>query len=219
MPLQPKLLRALENHETRRVGDGTYRKFDARIIAATNRDLRRMVNEGKFRADLYFRLAQMQLDIPPLRERGRGDVTLLADLFLDRFAKEREGALSFDKQAYTALIEHPWPGNVRELRNVVRYAALWTQGDKVTTTDLPPLEHIGSEPPASTSTATARPSTGNPDLEEALLLPIADAREAFDRVYVARILAEVGNNQSEAARRIDMSRSAFRELLKRLELV
>lgn len=223
LQLQPKLLRALENHETRRVGEGTFRRFDARIIAATNRDLRRMVNEGTFRADLYFRLAQMQLDIPPLRERGRADITLLADLFLDRFAKERGTELSFDKTAYTALVGHSWPGNVRELRNAIRYAALWTQSQTVTRADLPPLEQVAPESPAATSTTAARPSTtnprtSNPDLEEALLLPIAAAREVFNRMYVTRILAQVGNNQTEAARRIDMSRSAFRSLVKQLKL-
>ena len=219
-PLQPKLLRALENHETRRVGESGYRKFDARIVAATNRDLRRMVNDGKFRSDLYFRLAQMQLDIPPLRERGKADVTLLADLFLDRFAKERGTELRFDRDVYAALVGYHWPGNVRELRNVVRYVAMWTQGDRVTNTDLPPLERNGPEPaPAPSPASAGRPSARTSELEEALLLPFAGARQTFDRVYVARVLAEVGNNQSEAARRIGMSRSAFRDLLKRVGLV
>jgi DNA-binding NtrC family response regulator len=209
-PLQPKLLRALEEHETRRVGESHYRKFDARMVAATNRDLLRMVGDGRFRDDLYFRLAQMKLEIPPLRERGKGDITLLADVFLDRFAGERGASLRFDPETYAALTAYAWPGNVRELRNVIRYGAMWAQGDCVMPTDLPPLSHATSEstPPASTRTS---------ELEEALLLPIADAKLAFERVYVARILAETGGNQSEAARRIGMSRSAFRELLKRVE--
>jgi DNA-binding NtrC family response regulator len=209
-PLQPKLLRALEEHETRRVGESHYRKFNARIVAATNRDLLRMVGEGSFRDDLYFRLAQMQLEIPPLRERGKGDVTLLADVFLDRFAVERGATLRFAADTYAALTAYPWPGNVRELRNVVRYAAMWAQGDCVTPNDLPPLRHGPSESRPPTATRAA-------ELEEALLLPIADAKLAFERVYVTRILAETGGNQSEAARRIGMSRSAFRELLKRVE--
>ena len=216
LPLQPKLLRALENHQTRRVGETAYRTFDARIVAATNRDLRRMVNDGKFRADLYFRLAQMRLDVLPLRERGKADITLLADLFLDRFSKERGTSLEFDNPTYAVLTGYHWPGNVRELRNVVRYVAMWTEGSTITLKDLPPLEQ---SPADATKSARTSSSGRGAELEEALLLPITDARVAFDRVYVARILAEVGGNQSEAARRIGMSRSAFRELLKRVDVV
>ena len=190
------------------MGESHYRKFEARIVAATNRDLLRMVGEGSFRDDLYFRLAQMKLEIPPLRERGKGDVTLLADIFLDRFAAERGVNLRFDPETYAALAGYAWPGNVRELRNVIRYAAMWAQGDCVTPNDLPPLRSEQTPPPSSTRTS---------ELDEALLLPIAEAKLAFERMYVARILAETGGNQSEAARRIGMSRSAFRELLKRAE--
>ena len=206
--LQPKLLRALDRHETRRVGETDFRRFDARVVAATNRDLHAMVNEGTFRADLYFRLAQMRVDLPPLRERGKADIALLADLFVAQCAAERGVRLQLERPVYEALARHAWPGNVRELRNVIRCAAMWSPGELITAADLPPL---GEPPPSATADERQR-------LQHALTQPIADARNAFDRVYVTRIIADVDGNQSEAARRIGMSRSAFRELLKRLGL-
>ncbi|MCH9687339.1 MAG: sigma 54-interacting transcriptional regulator [Deltaproteobacteria bacterium] len=211
LPLQPKLLRALENHSTRRIGETAYRTFDARIVAATNRDLRRMVNEGMFRADLYFRLAQIQLEVAPLRDRGKGDVALLADLFLDRFAKERGVDLRFANETYSKLASHDWPGNVRELRNAIRYAAMLTEGRQIDAEDLPPLHTVGPDTGASSATGVVA-------LEQAMRLPIVDARVAFERVYVARAMTEAQGNQSEAARRIGMSRSAFRDLIRRIEL-
>lgn len=207
--LQPKLLRALEQRETRRIGEMQYRSFDARIVAATNRDLLRMVGEGRFRDDLYFRLSQITLSTPPLRERGRGDITLLADLFLARFAKECGRSLRFDKSAYAALTASTWPGNVRQLRNVIRNVALLAEGDEIGDDDLPPLDIA--------DLATPPPPEVDVLITDALTVPWGEARRVFEKVYVAHALRVSGGNQSEAARMTGMSRSALRALLKRTE--
>jgi len=214
LALQPKLLRAIETSRTRRVGESQYREFDARIIAATKRDLSKMIAEDKFRDDLYFRLAEVKVELPPLRERGSGDILMLADLFLDRVATERGMSLAFDRAVYEQFAAYAWPGNVRELRNVVRYASMLAHGGVVRTSDLPALGVT-----SNTRAAAGRPAQRNVELEQALLMPAAEARLAFERVYASRLLAETGGNQSEAARRAGMSRSAFRDLLKRASLV
>ncbi|MEX1364156.1 MAG: sigma 54-interacting transcriptional regulator [Nannocystaceae bacterium] len=207
--LQPKLLRAFEERAIRRLGDTEYRPFDSRIIAATNRDLLRMVGEGQFREDLYFRLAQVTLKVPPLRERGRGDISLLADLFLARVAENSGRPLLFDESAYTALTNCAWPGNVRQLRNAVRYAAMWATGSNVTEDDLPPLD---------TSAQGDRRGTDAVRMEEvsdALRQCWSDAQKIFGKIYLDRLLESTDGNQSEAARRAGMSRSALRDLVKR----
>lgn len=213
--LQAKLLRALEQRETRRIGETQYRPFDARVIAATKRDILRMVAEERFRDDLYFRLAQVTLSIPPLRERGTGDITFLADMFLARFAQEHGCALRFDETAYTKLTSHSWPGNVRELSNAVRYAAMSAGSVDVTHDDLPKLDS------SAAATSPMQPKIPGLDglpldrLLEALAGQWSEARRLFERIYISRILEAAGGNQSEAARMAGMSRSAFRDLMKR----
>lgn len=211
---QAKLLRALGEREVCRVGETRRRRFDARIIAATNRDLVKMVSQGAFREDLYFRLARVTLNVPALRERGAADIHGLADLFLDRFARERGTRLRWSKPAYDRLASHPWPGNVRELHNVVRYAALWAQNDEVGVDDLPPLAFDRALQSRSASSAA---SSHVAELEAALLSPFSEARQVFERVYVTRVLAETNGNKSEAARRLDMSPSSFWDLVKRVQ--
>lgn len=216
LSLQPKLLRALERHETRRVGESHYRPFDARVIAATHRDLRSMANTGDFRADLFFRLAQLQVDLPPLRERAPADVHELADLFLERYSEHRSVRLSFDRDAYEALAQHTWPGNVRELRNMVRCAAMLAEGPKVAVADFPELRPAD---PAETAGIQAGAGPVAAVIEGALDQPFAEAKRTFARVYVQRVLAAAEGNQSEAARMVGMSRSSFRELMKRAGLL
>lgn len=211
LALQPKLLRALEQRETRRIGDVEYRPFDARVIAATKRDIPRMVGEEKFRDDLYFRLAQVTLNVPALRERGSGDITFLADLFLGRFARELDRPLRFDEATYSRLTSHAWPGNVRDLLNAVRFASVFAKADVVGVDDLPALDSsraVHSRIPALDGLPLDR-------LAAALVGPWNDARRLFERVYISRILDVAGGNQSEAARMAEMSRSAFRDLIKR----
>ncbi len=129
--VQARLLRVLQDGELRPVGSEQVRRVDIRLVAATHRDLHRMVEEGDFRGDLYFRLRVVELHLPPLRERG-GDITLLADHLLDK-ACRRLGRppMAFTPEARELIRTHPWPGNVRELENAVERAAILADGDLV----------------------------------------------------------------------------------------
>ncbi|MCR9165553.1 MAG: sigma 54-interacting transcriptional regulator [Nannocystaceae bacterium] len=200
--LQPKLLRALENRTIRRVGDPSYRSFDARVISATHRDLPRMVNEGTFREDLYYRLARVQVTVPALRERDKSNISMLADAFLERFSVTRDDGvpLSFDRDAYAALKGHRWPGNVRELKNTIERAAALCIGPIVRPTDLD-LAPTVAGPRATTSALFDK--------------PWKDSLAEFERSYAERALTEASGNRSEAARRAGMSRNGFSNLLKR----
>ena len=211
--IQPKLLRALQERQTRRVGETKYRSFDARIVAATNRDLASMVGDGSFREDLFFRLGDITLELPALRDRGKADIHALANVFLEEFSGDANGRKRFAREAYERLSQYRWPGNVRELRSAIRYAAVWGEGEEVGADDLPTLSIPEGE--GVKSSPAGRPSAHVAELEVALLRPFSEAKTEFERIYVERVLAETGGNQSEAARRVEMSRSAFRDLLKR----
>ncbi len=205
--LQPKLLRALEGKETRRIGESDYRRFDARIIAATNRDLSTMVCQGHFREDLYFRIAQVSVHVPPLRDRNKGNVTMLADLFLARCAEERGVALRFDKKVYEALDAHSWRGNVRELYGVVRSTAMMAERSIVTAEDLNLHGHMLPRPNLS--------ARHDEEFDQVLNLPWAQARRTFARIYHDRMLEACDGNKTEAADRAGMSRGGFRKLIPR----
>lgn len=200
LDVQAKLLRALEARTTRRVGDTAHERFDARIVAATHRDLPAMVAEGSFREDLYFRLIQVHVPIPALRERGGGNISMLADRFLAEVAEVRSESvpLSFERSAYRALEEHAWPGNVRELRTVVRSSGLLASGPTLGPADLRFVRHVGGR---STS-VTAK--------------PLKEARRDFERSYIEQLLEETGGNRTEAAARAGVSRGSFSDILKRL---
>jgi transcriptional regulator with GAF, ATPase, and Fis domain len=139
--MQPKLLRVLQEHEFERVGGSQPVRVDVRIVSATNRDLASAVNEGRFRADLFYRLAVFPIEVPPLRARP-GDCAVLADGFVrmqsQRLGKRIEG---IEPRALERLAAHDWPGNVRELANVVERAAILCTGTVIEDSDLPPLAH------------------------------------------------------------------------------
>jgi DNA-binding NtrC family response regulator len=158
--LQVKLLRVLQEHTYERVGDNEPRKTNARIIAATNRDLRRAVAEGTFREDLYYRLRVFPIELPPLRAR-REDIEPIANLLLSRVGARTGRALRFSPEAVRMLLSHEWPGNVRELENALEFAATVCQGQTLQPEDLPPELH-GASPaphPAFPQAAPARPGT------------------------------------------------------------
>jgi DNA-binding NtrC family response regulator len=139
--VQIKLLRFLQEREFERVGGNETLKVDVRVVAATNRDLKQLVDEGRFREDLYYRLKVVQLDVPPLRVR-RSDIPLLAQTFLRKFAKENERDVSsLSDEALQHLLIYPWPGNVRELENAVERAVVMCQGDSIQKDDLPTSAH------------------------------------------------------------------------------
>lgn len=137
LDVQPKLLRLLQEREYERLGETKTRHADVRVIAATNRDLRKCVEEGTFREDLYYRLDVISTAIPPLRDRP-GDLKLFAENFLAFFAKQSRRQLDgFSEAALTRLMTHHWPGNLRELRNAIERAVILTRGDCIEESDLP----------------------------------------------------------------------------------
>ncbi|MBI5434928.1 MAG: sigma-54-dependent Fis family transcriptional regulator [Planctomycetes bacterium] len=150
MPLltQAKLLRVLESREVVPVGGNTPRKVDIRLIAATNRDLRGMAKESKFREDLLFRLQVVTIELPPLRDRS-GDIPLLVDHFVVELAEHHGRAVrGITPEARTALSRHPWPGNVRELRNAIENMVLLAHGEMLTVEDIPDHLRLDTKPTA-----------------------------------------------------------------------
>ena len=147
LPLQVKLLRVLQERTFERVGENRQRQTEARIVAATNRDLRRAVAQGQFREDLYYRLRVVPIEIPPLRER-REDVEPLARVLLARVSARKGRALRFSPEALRALLSYPWPGNVRELENALEYAVAVCKGQTILPEDLPEEVTIPRDAPA-----------------------------------------------------------------------
>jgi DNA-binding NtrC family response regulator len=182
LALQPKLLRALQERTVRPVGGDEEVRIDFRIVSATNRDLPVLVREGKFREDLYYRLAVIPIRIPSLRERPE-DIPLLASHFLERTAKKLDKPLDgFSEDALTWLAAHRWPGNVRELENVVERAATLARGPRVTVADL------RTEFAAVTTETSLRPTLA----------------ELEDR-YVEQVLAEAKGDKTAAAKILGVS--------------
>jgi two-component system response regulator GlrR len=196
LELQPKLLRALESREIRRVGGRASIKCDLRIVAATNRDLRSEVNRGTFRADLYFRLAVVKLELPPLRRRA-DDVPLLVDHLLREIgAPEPVIADLADPGFVAALAAAAWPGNVRELRNHLEQCVVF------------------GERRAPGAPATPHPST-TVDPELPYEVARRQAIDAFERDYVAALLERADGNVAKAARSAGVNRAYLHRLLRR----
>jgi transcriptional regulator of acetoin/glycerol metabolism len=199
MPLdmQPNLLRVLEQGELYRLGENTPRKVRFRLIAATHRDLRQEIAAGRFRMDLYYRIAVTSLRIPPLRER-RGDIPLLARHFLQRFRAEQglEPA-AISEEVLQALQAYAWPGNVRELRNIIEGAVLLSEGP-VLTLDALPREFLETAQPAPTEPAAAMAAPGG-------VTSIAEGEEALIR----RAIEASGGNLTLAARQLGIAKSTL----------
>ena len=177
MPTQIALLRTLQTKSVRRLGASEETPVDFRLVAATNKNLKEMVAEGKFREDLFFRLNVIPIDLPPLRERP-GDIALLASRFLKEFAKEyASGVRGFEQDALSALERYPWPGNVRELRNVIERMVVLATGEKLTKADLPAEICRSGEDAASPvkAAATAGDAESLPLRPPTAALPTGDA--------------------------------------------
>jgi transcriptional regulator with GAF, ATPase, and Fis domain len=217
--LQPKLLRVLEAREVRRVGSAHVpRRVDVRVIAATNRDLRRLINQGSFRADLYYRLAVVSVFLPPLRERP-GDIPMLARMFLESLGEQAGRSLALTDETLAKLQRLPWHGNVRELRNFIERSVWLSEGGALQVTGM--LERPagpGQAPGAAASPPAAAP--GAPAV--AIELPYKDAKklwtEHFDAVYLPRLIERCGGNVSRAAREAELDRAYLFRLLGRLGL-
>ena len=197
---QAKLLRVLQEQTFERLGGTRSLHVDARVIAATNRDLEAMVRLGEFREDLYYRLNVVTIDLPPLRSR-REDIPLLVDHFLRRFAAESKAAVeSVSREAMDVLLKYEYPGNVRELENIVHRAVVLARGPVVTTADLPlhvaELRSEGQQPPASFVERVAQ----------------------FERELILEALERAGGVQTRAARELGMSERHLRYKLRKYGL-
>jgi len=194
LTIQVKLLRFLQEQTIERVGGRQQIQVDARVIAATNADLAKGMQNGTFREDLFYRLAVVKVQLPALRERT-ADVQLLAQAFLHRFADQnRKSNLAFGSDAIQAIHLHPWPGNVRELQNRVRRAVIMGEGKRLSSADLE-LSGVGSE--------------GSPTT-------LREAREAVERDIIQKALQRNSGNISAAAADLGVSRPTLYELLGKL---
>lgn len=221
--LQPKLLRAIEQREIRRVGSNKPVKVDVRIVAATNRNLEEEVKAGRFREDLFYRLSVVRIILPPLRER-KEDIPLLAKHFLrtagfntDAAGKPRIKAVSRD--ALDALMAYHWPGNVRELLNVAERACAYADGEYIHIEHLPEqISGIGQPIRRPSSAAT----TARREIERALHRPFKEAKQewvtSFERDYIVNLLKKNSYNISHAAREADIDRKYFRKLMKKYSI-
>ncbi len=190
--MQVKLLRVLQDKEVCMVGSSRGRKIDTRIISSTNQDLQYLIKKGLFREDLFFRLNVINIELPPLRERG-DDILLLAHYFTGKFSKEMEKKpLEFTDKALKALKTYHWPGNVRELENLIKRLMVMTEGNLIDINDLPSLMRF-SVPRASNLNRTLA---------------------AVETDYIRSVLLSVGGNKSKAAQILGIARATLREKLK-----
>ncbi len=206
--LQAKLLRALQEGEVQRVGSDTPITVDVRILAATNRHLKKEVEEHRFREDLYFRLNVISLDVPPLRQRV-DDIPLLAAYFLERFStRNRKNIKAFSPQALDIMLRYEWPGNVRELENTVERAVILSTGDTVTERVLPlNLTQVSTDASEAHNTPTS---------EGVSLAGLS--LDAVEKQAIIQTLQEVADNKSEAARRLGITRATLHNKLKKYGL-
>jgi two-component system NtrC family response regulator len=192
--LQVKLLRFLQEQTIERVGGRQEIRVNTRVIAATNADLKKNITDGKFREDLFYRLAVVQIFLPPLRER-ENDIIMLAKYFLQHFAAETgKAALAFEPDALRALGRHSWPGNVRELENCVRRAVIMAEGPRVTAHDLELIDR---------------------GIETNGAVTMKDAREAVERQMVQQALQKHSGKISRAAAELGLSRPTLYELMEK----
>ncbi|MCL4872928.1 sigma-54 dependent transcriptional regulator [bacterium] len=192
MELQVKLLRVLQEGEVRRVGDNRPVKVDARVVAATLRDLRQEISRGAFREDLFYRLNVIEVKLPPLRER-QGDVPLLAEWFVEKYARKFiKPPKAISAGAMEALRRYPWPGNIRELENVIERAMILEETGTIRESSLPLL--AGPEAPRN-----AGPSG----------LSIKKAQESMERELIRKALDQTGNNKTKAAMLLEISHRAL----------
>jgi formate hydrogenlyase transcriptional activator len=214
LDLQPKLLRLLQEHEFERVGGGRTLQSNARVIAATNRDLAQMVAARSFREDLYYRLSVFPIRIPPLRER-REDIPHLIDHFIAMFAaRVRREPLRLDDDAILRLLRHDWPGNIRELENVLERAVILNDGAV-------PLE---STTPAAAPVVRVQELASDPSsfIREHLRVDptnlYASTHDHLDRLLFDLVLQHVRGNLRSAARVLGISRQTLRVKLRALEM-
>ena len=194
LPLQVKMLRFLQEQRIERVGGRAEITVDARVLTATNRDLKQAINEGRFREDLYYRIGVLVINLPPLRERG-ADISLLAKAFLHKYLKEnKKKIIRFSPQALRALDTHSWPGNVRELENRVKRAIIMTDDSQISPEDL--------------ELATSGGSYRKKKLKE--------AREVLERELIKRSIVRNKGNLTRVSEDLGISRPTLYEMIEKL---
>ena len=190
--MQVKLLRFLQDHVVERVGGREPLRVDARVVAATNRDLKVAMSAGRFREDLFYRLSVVTIQVPPLRERGE-DLRLLAEYFLEFYARHHKRRLKgFTQSTLRAIQAHPWPGNVRELENRVQRGVILCQDAYLRPLDL----ELGETEPESART-------------------LQDARDEAERQLLVETLTRNAGNVTRAARDIQVSRPTLHDLMRK----
>ncbi len=214
LELQPKLLRVLEQREVRRVGGSRTKPIDVRVVAATNRNLREDVEQGKFREDLYYRLAVVEVKLPPLRERISDLPDLISRLLSQ--ADHNFGITSASSEVMSIFESYRWPGNVRELNNAITRALPFCTGNQITIDALPESLRAASASRRITDpAATVLPSAG-------AAMPFKDAKDqlidAFEREYLLDLLERHSGNVSRAARAAHMDRKSITRLMKKHEI-
>lgn len=212
---QAKLLRVIQDGETRRIGENLPRRVDTRIVAATNRSLREEAEAGRFREDLLYRLDVIRIMVPPLRARPE-DVAVLARAFWDEAIARLGSRATLDPAALTALARYHWPGNVRELHNAIMALAVHAPRRGRVTASLLPASLLPASiaaPPRAVAKAAQREPESLP-----FEGPLEDARRAFESRYIRAALARAGGSPSRAARDLGLTRQGLKKLMARLEL-
>ena len=192
LSFQVKLLRVIQEQQVRRVGSNKYIPVDVRILAASNRDLSQLLKQSQFREDLYYRLAVVRIDLPPLEER-RDDIPLLVRHFLRRFNDKNGLAVSIDPAAVQLLQQMRWPGNVRELENTVNRLAIFAPTGVITLADV--------------EAETQRTTEGEDIMASTPTTP--DRLMELERQHILQILKQTGGNRSETARRLGIERKTL----------
>ena len=195
LAVQPKILKAIEERQYRHMGGTEDRTVDARLIAASHKNLQQLVADGRFRSDLYYRIGGLPILVPPLRER-REDIVPLSNYFLSRFASEWQcGELELSQATAKTLEKHDWPGNIRELKNALERAIIYRQGQILQPTDF----QLGTSGPSATF-----------EVDSSLTLA------EVEQQHIQRVLDTCGGRVDEAARRLDISRSSLYQRMQRL---
>jgi two-component system response regulator AtoC len=202
--MQTKMLHVIEDKEIRPVGGEQLRKVDTRIVVATNRDLPAMVAAGTFREDLFFRISQFHIDLPPLRDRGE-DISRLIKFFLETAKLKGETRIELDPAAEELLLEYRWPGNVRELENVIGRAIIMADGGRITIGDLPPgLSVQGNKSPREQKAFSAGGS-------------LRDQVRRAEADIIFRVLKECGGDRKAAAQQLEIGLSSLYRKLEEFE--
>jgi DNA-binding NtrC family response regulator len=198
--MQVKLLRVLEERNFERVGGQKTIEVDVRLVAATNKDLIKLVSEGKFRDDLFYRLSVVSVNLPALRER-REDIPLLAHEFLQECSRENDKPVrEISAEAVNVLMAYDWPGNVRELRNTIEQMVVLARGERLTLRDVPAVVRGGA------------------DLTKISVVRTGMTVEEAERQLIIQALKETGGNRTHAADKIGMSRRTLHRKLKQYRL-